>query len=263
MRIVVLIKQVPDMEKVKFNSEKGIVDRASAGTEINPFDLNALEAALVIKEIIGAEVVALTMGPPKAEEALREAIARGADKAVLISDKYFGGSDTKATSHVISSGIKRLGNFHLIIAGEKTVDGDTGQVGAQVSDYLDIPYITYVSRIEEVSESVIRSVSEIWGGEYLKEMKLPGLITVTKDINTPRLPSFKQKMASRKAEIIRLSYEDLKEYFSSDEVGIKGSPTWVSKIEVPEVIKREGKIYRDDIDAGLETILHIIAEERI
>lgn len=263
MKIIVLIKQVPDMDKVKFDSEKGIIDRKSAGTEINPFDLNALEAALEIKETTGAEVVAITMGPPNAEEALREAIARGADKGVLVSDKYFGGSDTKATAHILAAAVKKLGEFHLIVAGEKTVDGDTGQVGAQVSEYLDIPYVSYVSKVEEFNENSLKSITEIWGGKYLKEMTLPGLITVTKDINTPRLPSFKRKMAARKAEIQKLGYEDLKEFVVIEEIGLKGSPTWVSKIEVPAVINREGKVFRDDIEKGINSILELIIEAKI
>ncbi|AOY75776.1 electron transfer flavoprotein subunit beta/FixA family protein [Clostridium formicaceticum] len=263
MNIVVLIKQVPDMDKVKFDSEKGTIDRKSAGTEINPFDLNALETAIQIKEKTDGKVTVLSMGPPSAEDALREAIARGADEGFLISDKYFGGADTKATSHTLAAGIKKIGDFHLIIAGEKTVDGDTGQVGAETAGYLNIPHVSYVSRIEEVGLENLQVVSEISSGSYLKEMRLPGLITVTKNINTPRLPAFKRKMMARKAEIKKLTLEDLQEFLSVEEVGLKGSPTWVNKIEIPSVSTREGKIFRDDIMKATDTLVELFKEIKV
>lgn len=263
MRIIVLIKQVPDMEKVKFDSDRGIIDRKSAGTEINPFDLNALEAAIQIKEKINATVIAISMGPTNAEDALREAIARGADEGILINDKSFGGADTKATSQTLSAAIKKIGEYDLIFAGEKTVDGDTGQVGPQIAEYLNIPHISYVNAIEEVSSTKLQGICDIWNGRYLKEMVLPGLITVTKNINTPRLPSFKGKMAARKVEIKKLNLEDLKEFISGDDVGIKGSPTWVNKIQVPAPATREGKIIRGDGAAAVRELMTLLRESKI
>lgn len=245
--LIVLIKQVPDMEKVKFDSERGVVDRKSAGTEINPFDLNALEAAVQIKEKTQSNVIAISMGPPQAEEALKEAIARGADEGILVTDKTFGGSDTKATSAILAAAIKKIGDFSLIIAGEKSVDGDTGQVGAETAEYLKIPHVSYVCNVENIDEDTIKLVSEIWEGTFLMQMNLPGLITVTKDINTPRLPSFKSKLKARKAVIKKIGLEDLEGILSLEEVGFKGSPTKVKKIEVPGDLK--GKVN------SLETIL--------
>ncbi|WP_123053358.1 electron transfer flavoprotein subunit beta/FixA family protein [Clostridium sp. JN-1] len=244
MNIIVLIKQVPDMEKVKFDREKGVVDRKSAGTEINPFDLNALEAAVEISEKVDTKITAVSMGPPSAKDALKECIARGANEGVLVSDVKFGGSDTRATSIILASAIKKLGDFDLIIAGEKTVDGDTGQVGPEIAEFLNIPHASYISKIEDVSDAEIKVCSEICDGTYLKQAKLPLLITVTKDINEPRLPSFKNKMKARKAEINVLSFNDLKEYLDESKVGFNGSPTKVKKIEVPPAQTREGKIYR-------------------
>ncbi|SNS82224.1 electron transfer flavoprotein beta subunit [Anaerovirgula multivorans] len=263
MNIGVLIKQVPDMEKVKFNSERGLIDRKSAGTEINPFDLNALEAAIQLREMTDGKVTAISMGPPSAEEALREAIARGADEGFLISDKHFGGADTKATAHTLSAAIKKLGGFTLIIAGEKTVDGDTGQVGAETADYLNIPHVSYVSHIQAVNLDNIQVISDIWSGRYLKEMALPGLLTVTKNINTPRLPSFKRKMAARKAEINKLTFEDLKEYIALEECGLKGSPTWVNKIEVPPTATRKGKIIRNDTETAVNLLVELFKEMKV
>jgi len=263
VKILVLIKQVPDMEKVKFDSENGVIDRKSAGTEINPFDLNALEAAVQIKENNGAEVYALSMGPPTAESALREAISRGADNGILVSDRKFGGSDTKATSSTLSAAIKKFGDFDLIIAGEKTVDGDTGQVGPETAEVLNIPHVSYVNKVTDVSDQDITLVSEVWDGSYLKKMTYPGLFTVTKGINVPRLPSFKMKMAAKKADLISYNLEDLKEWISEEETGFNGSPTKVKKIVVPEDTGRICKIWREDFDQAVESIFGIFKEKNL
>ncbi|KAA8671383.1 electron transfer flavoprotein subunit beta/FixA family protein [Clostridium sp. HV4-5-A1G] len=263
MNIVVLVKQVPDMEKVKFDSERGVVDRKSAGTEINPFDLNALEAAVQIGEKIDSTITAVSMGPPSAKDALKECIARGATRGVLVSDIKFGGSDTRATSTILSSTIEKIGAYDLIIAGEKTVDGDTGQVGPEIAEFLNIPHGSYISKIQEISESEIKVCSEIWEGTYLKSIKLPALITVTKDINVPRLPSFKNKMKARKAEIEVMTFKDLEENLGADKVGLKGSPTKVKKIEVPQTAKREGKIYRENISQAVEKLVDIFEEKKV
>lgn len=264
MNIIVLIKQVPDMEKVKFDREKGVVDRKSAGTEINPFDLNAIETAVQISETIDAKVTVISMGPPSAKEALKEGIARGASDGILISDAKFGGSDTNATSAILAAAIKKIGQYDLVIAGEKTVDGDTGQVGPEIAENLNIPHISYVSKIEDTNDTEIEVCSEIWEGTYLKQAKLPILITVTKDINEPRLPSFKNKMKARKAEIKVLSFDDLKEYLDDDEVGFKGSPTKVKKIEVPQVQERQGKIFREiDTQKAENELVDIFIKQKI
>ncbi len=262
MNIVVLIKQVPDMEQVRFDSEKGVVDRKSAGVEINPFDLNALEAAIQISEKTGAKVTAITMGPPKGEEALREAIARGVHEGILLSDKAFGGADTKATSLTLAAAIKQLGQYDLVIAGEKTVDGDTGQVGAETAEYLDIPHVSYVNKVLDVNDDYICLVSEIWGSHYVKKVQYPALFTVTKDINVPRLPSIKSKMAARKAEITTWTIDNLSNYINADVVGGKGSPTKVKKIEVPPEVKRECKIYRENITEFIDDMTTILKRKK-
>lgn len=263
MTIVVLIKQVPDMEKVKFDREKGRIDRTSAGTEINPFDLNALETALQISEQTNAKVVALSMGPPQAEESLREAIARGADEGILLSDMKFGGSDVKATSNILSAAIKKIGDYDLVIAGIQTVDGDTGQVGPEVAGILRIPHISNVENIKGFTENSIDVVCNVWEGSYLKRGKYPLLITVTKDVNAPRLPSFKNKMKARKAEITKWTYEDLKEIIDESKLGIKGSATKVKKIEVPSQSKREGKVFKDMNKEAVLEMLKVFKENKV
>lgn len=264
MNIIVLVKQVPDMEKVKFDRERGIIDRKSANSEINPFDLNALETAVQISENINAKVIAISMGPLSADSTLKECIARGAHEGVLVSDEKFGGSDTKATSLILASAIKVLGEYQLVITGEKTVDGDTGQVGPEVAEFLGIPHASYVSKITKMDNANMEMHCEIWQGTYLKNIKFPCLITVTKDINHPRLPSFKNKMKARKSEIKVLKLDDLKEFLSDDNVGFKGSATKVKKIHIPEIEKRQGKIYRaSDVDKAENELVDIFKKIKI
>lgn len=244
--IVVPIKQVPDIGKVKFDMERGRVDRSSAPAEINPFDENALEAAARIKEILGGIITAISMGPPSAEETLRDALSRGADRAILLTDRKFGGADTLATSYTLATAIRKIGTFDLVICGEKTIDGDTGQVGPELAEHLDISQVTYVSRIKEVSEKAISVISEMSGGSYLVELKLPGLITVTKDINEPRLPTLRDRIRARKATIEIWDANILADIADVNKFGLPGSPTMVSKVIVPSEKTRKGQFFQGD-----------------
>jgi electron transfer flavoprotein beta subunit len=260
MDIMVLIKQVPDIERVKFDTEKGRIDRSSAEAEINPFDLNALEAAVQIKEKLGGTIVVVSMGPPKAESALRESLARGADKAILLSDPKFAGADTRATSFTLARVIEKLKRFDLIICGEKTIDGDTGQVGPEIARMLDIPHVAYVPKISKVSHEELEVISEVWDAFYLKRMKLPGLITVTKDINEPRLPSLRGKINARKARIERWGVEEFKDVAPPEEFGIEGSHTKVRGIEIPKEEERKGEIIKGETKECIQKLLSNLKE---
>ncbi len=250
---IVLIKQVPDMDEVEFDYEEGRVDRSSAPLEPNPFDLNALEEAVKYKEELGGEVVAISMGPKQAKSTLKDAIARGADEGILLHGREFAGSDTWATSLALGHAIENVGDYDLIFAGEKTVDGDTGQVGPEVAEYLDIPHIAFVSDVKKRGEKEIRVESESWGATYHKSMNLPGLITLTKDVNEPRLPSFKDKQKARKAEVITWGVDDIS--VDPDNLGITGSPTRVANMEVPPPEKRESLLLREDPGSAVNQLL--------
>ncbi len=263
MKIVVLVKQVPDMEKVKFDREKGTIDRKSAGTEINPYDLNALEVAFTIADSIGAHVTAVSMGPPSAMDALRDAIARGADSGILLSDKRFGGADVKATAKTLAGAVKKIENVDLVIAGLQTVDGDTGQVGSEVAHHLGIPNVCSVTKILQIDEDSLTVVTDMWDSSYVKNIKYPALITVTKEVNSPRLPSFKGKMNARKAEIPVWGQLEINEFAEVEDVGIKGSATWVKKIEVPELHVREGKVYRDNTAEGISHMTDMLFDSKV
>ena len=257
MHIIVLIKEVPDMDRVRFNVDEGVVDRKSAGTEVNPFDLNALEAAVQLKVQAGGFVTALCMGPPQAEKSLREAIARGADKALLLSDPAFGGSDTWATSRTLAAAIRKLENYDAIFAGEKTVDGDTGQVGAEIAELLAIPHISYVEKLEWHEKKGLVAAVSLWDAIYRKTLHGKGLLTFTKTANTPRLPNIRDKMKSRKLTIPVWHLSDLEGFLDVGETGFSGSPTKVKKIVIPKPLARQGNLYRDDTEKALND-LHLL-----
>jgi len=231
MRIIVCIKQVPDTAEVRINPETGTLIREGVPSIVNPFDMHAIEAGLNIRERVGGTVTVLTMGPPQAESALREAIAMGANDAVLLSDKAFAGSDTWATSFALSRAVTKLG-ADIIICGKQAIDGDTAQVGPETAEFLNIPHISYVRKIEDITENSIRVQRMMDEGYDVVESSFPVLLTVVRELNEPRLPSLKGKMAAKKAEIKKLSAAEI----SADEkdVGLKGSPTQVKNIFSPE-----------------------------
>jgi len=263
LNIIVLIKQVPDIEKVRFDLETGRLDRSSAEAVINPFDLNALEAAVQIKEKMNATVTAISMGPKTAESSLRDAIARGADRAILLTDVRFAGADTLATSYTLASAIKKIGSFDLVICGEKTVDGDTAQVGPEVAEFLGIPHVAYVEEIKEVSREGMLVKSKLGKNYYIIALSFPGLITVTKDVNTPRLPTLKDKIRSRKAKIPIWNADFLSDVAEIDRFGISGSPTTVAKVYVPHAERRKSWIFRGDPEDAVKRIVSILQELNI
>ena len=236
LHIIVLAKQVPDIERVQFDKDTHWVDRKSTDSEINPFDLNAIEAAQQMKEKLGATVTVISMGPPSAEAVLRECIARNADRGILVTDEKLKGSDTLATSRALAGAVKKVGDFDLILCGEKTVDGDSSQIGPEVAERLNIPHMAFVSEIADVGEDKINVTVETASGSLRAESPFPVLVTCTKELNTPRLPSLKDKMRARKTETEKWSAADVAE---ESKVGAAGSATEVTAIEVPPEKKRK------------------------
>jgi electron transfer flavoprotein beta subunit len=232
VNIVVCIKQVPGTTQVKINPETGTLIRDGVEAVVNPFDEYAIEEALRIKEKTGATVKIITMGPPQAETALRSAIAMGADEAILVTDRQFAGSDTWATSYTLSSAIRTLGKTDLIICGKQAIDGDTAQVGPGIAEMLDIPFVAWVRKVEEITDSSIRVERLMEQGYDVVEMPLPGLITVVKEINTPRMASLKGKMKAKSATITKITAAEMT--VDPNRLGLKGSPTQVFRSFVPE-----------------------------
>ena len=245
MNIIVCIKQVPDTTDVRIDPETNTLVRSGIACIINPFDMYAIEEGLRLKEKFGGKVTVITMGPPQAEEALREAISLGADEAILISDRAFAGSDTWATSYTLSRAIHKVGDYDLVICGKQAIDGDTAQVGPGISAHLDIPQVTYVKKIEEVdvAKKYMRAERMTEEGYEIIESPLPCLLTVVKEINEPRLPSLKGKMRAKKAEIKKWEAKDLDT--DPDLIGLNGSPTKVVKIFTPPP-RKGGQILEGD-----------------
>ena len=231
MNIVVCIKQVPDTAEIKINPETNTLVREGVPSIINPYDLHALEAGVQIKEELGGTVTVITMGPPQAESALREAISLGADEVILISDRAFAGSDTWATSYTLSRAIKKIG-ADIIFCGKQAIDGDTAQVGPETAEFLGIPHISYVKKIEYIKDGVIRVQRMMEDGYDVVESPLPVLLTVVKELNEPRMPSIRGVLASRRAEIKRMGMADIEA--EEDCIGLRGSPTKVKNIFAPE-----------------------------
>jgi electron transfer flavoprotein beta subunit len=251
LKIIVCIKQVPDTAEIKIDPQTNTLVRAGVPSIINPFDLHAIEAGLQIREKNGGEVTVLTMGPPQAEDSLRESISMGADDAVLLSDRAFAGADTWATSYTLARAIRKLG-ADIIFCGKQAIDGDTAQVGPETAEFLDIPHVSYVRKIEEVTDSSVRLQRMMDEGYDIVESSLPILLTVVKELNVPRLPSLKGKLAAKKAEIRKMGMSDI----DADEadVGLKGSPTQVKNIFAPE-IRAERKMLEGSPDEQVDSLI--------
>jgi len=244
MNTIVCIKQVPDTEhlqEVTINPETNTLEREKIPAIINPFDVNAIEEAIRIKEKRGGKVTVMTMGPPQAEEALRTALAMGADEAILLTDMAFAGSDTWATAKTLAKAIKKIGVFDLIFFGKQAIDGDTAQVGPEVAEELSLPQITYVSKldVEDKPACLLRGEAgrKVKGKRTVEdayeevEAPTPCVITVTKDINEPRFASIKGLLKAKKAEITKWGRTDLG--LSDKQTGLNGSATQVIKIFTP------------------------------
>ncbi len=247
MNIVIPIKQVPETSNVKMDEETGTMKREGVESIINPLDLYAIETGIQLREEYGGKITVITMGPPSADKALKEAIAMGCDDGVLLSGREFAGSDTWATSYALSQAIKELEDVDLILAGERATDGDTGQVGPGIASWLDLTLSTYTSKIVDVNlvdEEVDYTSTEqdsiivermVEDGYEKLELPLPALLTVVKEISFPRLPTLRGKQRSRKIEIPQWNLENLD--MDEDYLGLQGSPTRVVNIDHPKVTR--------------------------
>ncbi len=232
MNVVVCVKQVPGTTEIKIDPETNTLIREGVEGIINPFDAYAIEEGVRLRERYGGKVTTISMGPPQAEDALRETISLGADEAILISDRAFAGSDTWATSYVLSRAIAKIVEYDLVICGRQTLDGDTGQVGPELSEMLGVPFVAYVSKIEEAADGIMRVERMVEEGHEIMETSLPAVITVVKEINVPRLPSLRGSMKAKTAQIPVWTAEDIGA--EPDKAGIAGSPTRVVKIFFPQ-----------------------------
>ena len=259
MRMAVLVKQVPATENIRIDEKTGTMSREGVEAELNPLDLHAVEEAVRLKERLGGEITVISMGPPTARRAVASAIAMGCDRGCLISDRKFAGSDTLATALTLAEGIRKCGEFDVILAGERATDGETGQVGPAVGRYLGASVVTYVSKVASVEESRIVLERAVEGGHETISAPLPALLCVVKEINTPRLCTLSGKMRARRTEIPLLDAASLG--IPDSKLGLNGSPTKVVRVMYPQ-ITRNGKIFSmaDDPDGAVRAVFDLLRE---
>ncbi len=241
MRIIVCIKSVPDTTEVRFHPETKTLMREGVKAQINPFDRYAIEEAVRLKEAHGGLVTVLSMGPPQAADQLRDALAVGCDEAVLLSSRAFAGSDTWATAYTLAAAIRKLAPYDLILCGKQAMDGDTGQVGPGIAAHLGVPQLTYVAKVRACDPALGALTVErlLEEGREVAAARLPALVTVVKDINSPRDPNPRWLRRALRAEILVWTEADLPEA-EPRLLGLEGSPTQVVRVFTPP--PREGGI---------------------
>ncbi len=260
MNIVVCLKQVPGTTQVRIDPQTNTLVRQGIKNVVNPYDTYALEEGIRLKERYGGKVTALSMGPPQAEEMLREAIASGADEAILLSDRAFAGADTLATAYTLSMAIKNIKDCDLVICGRQTVDGDTGQVGPELAEMMGFSFVSYVNKLEEVIDTRMRVQCMIEEGHEIIETSLPAVISVVKEINVPRLPSLRGIARARSATINVLTANALG--VDINMVGLAGSATKVIRIFSPERAIR-GEILEGDLEKQVTGLIEKLRELKI
>ena len=260
LRIIVCIKQVPETTEVDFDEDTGRLKREGVASVVNPFDEYAVEESLRLRERFGGKIRVLSMGPPQAEAALRDSIAMGADEAWLATDMAFAGADTWATSFTLGHCIDKLGFFDIIICGLKTTDGDTAQVGPELADQLGVPHICYVNEIIDIEKGMIKLKRILDYGIETLEAPLPVVITVSKDINQPRLATLRGRLAAKRTEIKQITSADLE--VESSQLGLDGSPTQVIKIFEP-IPPATGEVYEGTPEELADKIFEKLLECKV
>ncbi|MBP7462444.1 MAG: electron transfer flavoprotein subunit beta/FixA family protein [Candidatus Delongbacteria bacterium] len=258
MRIIVPIKQVPETSEVKMDEKTGTMIREGVISIINPLDLYAIEEAILLKEQMGGEIIVVSMGPAKAIEAIKEAIAMGCDEGYLVSDRKFAGADTWATSYVLAKAIEQIGSYDLILCGERATDGDTGQVGPGIASFLNLPVISYVSELQ-VQDDQIQAKRLVENGYEVYQSPMPVLLTVVKEISYPRLPTLRGKQKAKKIQVPVWDNQQLK--LEEQFLGLNGSPTRVVKIFHPKITRQGERLVvktEEEVSAAADRIVQYL-----
>ena len=263
MKIVVCAKQVPDTTEVKLDPKTNTLIRDGVPSIINPDDKAGIEAALQLKEKVGGTVTVISMGPPQADAALREALAMGCDEAILVTDRAFGGADTWATSSTIAAALKKIG-YDLVITGRQAIDGDTAQVGPQIAEHLGIPQVSYAEEIISIDDKQVVVKRQFEDRYHVIEVKTPCLITALAELATPRYMTVHGIFdAYREKEVKVWTLEELKDTVDMANIGLKGSPTNV-KQSFTKQAKGKGLYYKDlSAEEAVETIVAKLEERHI
>ncbi len=257
MNLIVCVKQVPDTTEIKIDPATNTLIREGVESILNPFDAYAIEEAVRLKEQYGGKVTVISMGPPQCEKTLREAVSLGADEMILLTDRRFAGADTWATSLTLAAAIRKIGEYDLILTGQQAIDGDTAQVGPGIAAHLDIPQTCFVRHIEEITRESITLQRLMEDGYDRVQVRLPAVISVVKEINTPRLPSLRGKRNARNAGLTAWNASDLG--LDEKDVGLNGSPTQVVNIFTPKLEKHTEK-FEGDPEESADLIIKRLSE---
>ena len=261
MKIIVCMKQVPAGTKVDIDPETGSMKRLSGETRTNPYDLFALEAALQLREKLEGSVTVLTMGPPQAEEMMKDAYTMGADDAIILSDRKFAGADVLATSYALSQGIQAAGGADLIICGKQTTDGDTAQVGPAIAEHLGIPHAAWVAEIVDADQDSIQVRQDLVSVSQTSKIPYPCLITVDKDMCVPRLPSYILQKESQDRPVKIMTFDDMLDHNLS-RYGLVGSPTAVERMFAPPEIEKQ-VYFEGDAQKKTEDLFNVLVKKKV
>ena len=261
MKILVCVKQVPGSNNVEVDPVTGVLKRSGIPSKINPYDLYAIETALTLTEQFGGTVQALTMGPPQAKAVIQETVCMGAERGTVLTDRKFAGADVLATAYTLSQGIRKCGEFDLIICGKQTTDGDTAQVGAEVAEYLGIPNISNVLSVEDIKDGRVCATTNLDDQVVSLSVAMPCLISVDGDINTPRLPSYKIKKTLTDDAVTFLTFADFEDQ-NPDHYGLSGSATQVERIFPPEKVSQK-EVLEGDADAQAQALFALLRKQKM
>lgn len=259
LRIVVCIKQVPKAQELQVDPVTQTLKRVGVPSEINPPDANALETALQIKKSRGAEVIALSMGPPVFDQSLERAVAMGCDRAILLTDRLLGGSDTVPTAYALSEAIRKIHDYDIVLCGEETTDSSTGHVGPGIAGHLDIPQVTYVSEIK-LLDGKLQLKRSVEDGYEFWEVNMPALVTVNFGCNKPREPTLTGKIRVKRGGVIT-HWSAVDVGLDPNKIGLRNSPTIVSRVDTVQLPPRQGKIFRGNVRDAVSQLLNALREE--
>ena len=261
MKILVCVKQVPGSNNVEVDPVTGVLKRSGIPSKINPYDLYGIETALSLAERFGGTVETLTMGPPQAKEVIQETVCMGAQSGTVLTDRKFAGADVLATAYTISQGIRKCGEFDLIICGKQTTDGDTAQVGAEVAEYLEIPNVSNVLSVDDCQDGKLLLTTSLDDQIVTLTVPLPCLISVDGDINTPRLPSYKIRKTLTEESVKFLTFADFGDQ-DPDHYGLSGSATQVERIFPPEKLSQKHSI-EGDADTQAQALFTLLCDKKM
>ena len=261
MKILVCVKQVPGSTNVEVDPVTGVLKRSGILSRINPYDLYGIETALSLVERFGGSVETLTMGPPQAKAVIQETVCMGVQKGTVLTDRKFAGADVLATAYTISQGIRKCGDYDLIICGKQTTDGDTAQVGSEVAEYLGMPNVSNVLSVEDFWDNTLYLTTSLDEKLVSLSVTVPCLISVDGDINTPRLPSYKIRKTLTDDTVRFLTFADFDDQ-DADHYGLAGSATQVERIFPPEKVSQK-KTIEGDADTQTQALFDLLLEKKM